>query len=139
MVGDCRLMEFIDEHADLFDASWDGEVAYHADVLDVVAETLEGHEHEAVRSIATGWISSKRENRRIVSAQYDARGQLWFNYVVPSSSLRELVKRHLLKQFPTLNYCCEWKDTNGFGLMLTVTAWKGTNWQGAHGVYSVPN
>lgn len=69
-----------------------------------------------------------------IKPQYAAHGGLHFNFVLPSASLRALVKAHLLANYPTLNYCCEWKDVGGYGLMLAVAGWKTTA-----GVYHVPN
>ena len=52
--------------------------------------------------------------------RYDANGTLWFCLVLPSRSLRSLVYRRLRKAYPELNYCCEWKDTEGYGISMTV-------------------
>jgi hypothetical protein len=68
-------------------------------------------------------------NRRGSVATTDS---YWF--VLPSASLRALVKRRLLARDPGLNYVCEWLDTNGFGLHVTTADWVG---QGR--VYNVPD
>lgn len=39
-------------------------------------------------------------------------------YILPTLSLRDLVYRRLRQRYPELNYCCEWKDTKGWGLHL---------------------
>jgi hypothetical protein len=57
---------------------------------------------------------------------------LYFNYILPTENLRDLVFRQLTRRHPELNYCCEWLDTNGFGIYLAVAAWNGG------GMYHVP-
>jgi hypothetical protein len=64
--------------------------------------------------------------------QYDRNGTLNFQYILPTRDLRALVYRRLLAQYPELNYCCEWLDTQGFGINLTVAAWVQS------GMYHVP-
>jgi hypothetical protein len=57
----------------------------------------------------------------------DNSGRLNFWFVVPTVSLRDLVIRRLLKQYPCLNYVIGWKDVRGFGLEVTVSEWAGSN------------
>jgi len=58
-----------------------------------------------------------------MAPRYDAHGILNFWMILPSLSLRNIVYRRLKQQYPELNYCCEWRDANGFGLSLTVAEW----------------
>jgi hypothetical protein len=67
-----------------------------------------------------------------ISERFSARGDLWFQFILPTASLRDLVYAHLRKHYPELNYCCEWKDTHGYGLSMTVVDWK------KDGMYHVP-
>lgn len=47
--------------------------------------------------------------------------ELW--YVLPTPSLQALVLKRLRKLFPQINYVCEWKDVNGFGLHTCHADW----------------
>ncbi len=53
----------------------------------------------------------------------DAHGKLNFWFVLPTEALRSLVIRRLRQKFPELNYGVTWKDTNGYGLQMTVAEW----------------
>ena len=65
--------------------------------------------------------------------QYAKDGTLDFWFVMPSKSLRVLVYNHLKKQYPQLNYCCEWLDAKGYGLHLGIASWNNGT------MYHVPN
>lgn len=59
-----------------------------------------------------------------ISERFSKGGQLWFQWVFPSKSLRDLVFKYLTRYFPELNYCVEWYDAKGYGLMLGVVEWQ---------------
>lgn len=68
--------------------------------------------------------------------RYDANGVLTFSMVLPTRNLAELVLARLRKDFPELNYCCQWRDVRGSGLLVTVAEWKT---QAGGPMYFVPN
>ena len=59
--------------------------------------------------------------------RYNAHGELSFWFVLPSRNLVNLVEKAILRQYPCINYGLGWKDTNGFGLHMTVCDWKPKN------------
>lgn len=60
---------------------------------------------------------------RAFAPQYAANGLLSFWFILPTRSLRELVYKRLRAEYRELNYCCEWKDVNGWGLQLSIAGW----------------
>ena len=67
----------------------------------------------------------------MITPRYDANGVLSFLFVVPTKSLRTLIHNYLRRTYKDLNYCCEWKDTRGWGIMMSVASW-------SKGMYHVP-
>ncbi len=66
-------------------------------------------------------IEIMRDAKRVDGAPVDRTRSRWF--VCPTPALRDLIYRNRERLVAGCNYCCEWKDVNGFGIHLAVSEW----------------